>query len=162
MGPGPGPLPAVSVSFPPFLPPPHMGQFVWIQTDELKILITLGFRIMNRSEDEIWTVTLINWLNIVRPGIKAPPPNTHLAGVDCGLPPTLERGRMYGTRTDYGSMYGYSCYWGYVFEGQVGTASIVTTCQEDGTWSHRVPPCIRELLLIDWLILLTYTGCTTC
>ncbi|KAL5256705.1 hypothetical protein ACHWQZ_G011835 [Mnemiopsis leidyi] len=64
--------------------------------------------------------------------------------VDCGFPPYPANGKVYGTTTDFGSMYGYTCNWGHVFEGQASTVSIVTTCQENGMWSVNVPDCIRR------------------
>ncbi|XP_063695198.1 sushi, von Willebrand factor type A, EGF and pentraxin domain-containing protein 1-like isoform X2 [Bolinopsis microptera] len=71
--------------------------------------------------------------------------------VDCGVPPRIKMGRVYGTSTDYGSMYGYTCNWGHVFEGRASIVSIVTTCQENGRWSVEVPDCIqRQCEVSEW------------
>ena len=56
--------------------------------------------------------------------------------------------RVYGTSTDYGSMFGYTCNWGHVFDGRASIVSIVTECQENGRWSVEVPDCIRKYCLI--------------
>ena len=73
--------------------------------------------------------------------------NVLSSGVDCGQPRQPLNGRTIGDTTDYGSMFGYTCNWGYVFEGQANTGTIITTCQDSGKWDVIVPDCIREYTL---------------
>lgn len=71
--------------------------------------------------------------------------------VNCGEPRQPLNGRSYGTSTDYSSMFGYTCNWGYVFEGQANTGTIVTTCQDNGEWDVLVPDCIqRQCEVSEW------------
>ncbi|RWS13910.1 Sushi: von Willebrand factor type A: EGF and pentraxin domain-containing protein 1-like protein, partial [Dinothrombium tinctorium] len=67
------------------------------------------------------------------------------AEIDCESPGVLHNGYLEGMRTTLGSVIYFHCFEGMVFDG----GSNITTCLENGTWSHPLPNCLAPCIVPD-------------